>query len=133
MKTAIAKTVKTETAITVGSYYLGEDHMSSPCQVQVAAVVKGWVRCVLASSLGGVKNYRAAHLSPSTKAQWEKEHRVWWTRYATSEGQSYLQFFETITVANRGRDPIAFLQRVARERKANIARMKAYRQEHGLN
>ena len=123
MKTAVAKTVKTETAVTVGGYYLGEDHMSGPSQVQVVAVDKGWVRCRLASSLDGIKSYRAAHLSPSTKAKWEADHKEWWTRYATYEAESFLQMFETVTVANRGRDPIAFLRRVARERNALLRRV----------
>ena len=133
MKTAIAKTVKTENTITVGGYYLAEDHMSSPCQIQVVAVEKGWLRCLLASSLGGIKSYRASHLSPSKKPKWEKEHKDWWTQRATWDAETFLKLFETITVANRGRDPIAFLTRVARERKALLVRMKADREKYGLN
>ncbi len=128
MKTAIAKSTKTASTVTIGNYYVGEDHMSGPCQVQVVAVEKGWVRCLLASSLDGIKSYRASHLSPSTKAKWEAEHKEWWNRHATYEAESFLQMFETVTVANRGRDPITFLKRVARERKARITRLRAYRE-----
>jgi hypothetical protein len=128
MKTAIAKSTKTASTVTIGNYYVGEDHLSAPCQVQIVAVEKGWVRCLLASSLDGIKSYRASHLSPSAKGKWEAEHKEWWTKHATWEAESYLQFFETITVANRGRDPITFLKRAARERKARISRLRAYRE-----
>ena len=132
MKTANAKSTKTA-SVTIGNYYVGEDHLSTPSQVQVLTVEKGWVRCLLASSLDGIKSYRAAHLSPSTKGNWEAEHKDWWTQRATWEAEGYLRLFETITVANRGRDPIAFLKGVARERKALLARMMADREKYGLN